>query len=520
MHNHQTKWLSRWGGICQGRFETEIPEGFFKDTLNFSISPTNAIGPRPGFSKLTRTPDELPPIAAYPIDWDGALNIFIATAEHVYRVTFTTTEVPVWTLLHTWTSEATRATFAPINPNTSPHIVFGNGIDKMVKFDGTTATELPAEAPKGLPIAYKNYLAVFGIPTFPGRVQFNINNGDPDVWLIGGIPRTLELQGTVVSIYPFTGLIIYTDRRTEIFNGDPDQIQGQSVLSETVGCVEHKTVVEAEGMLIWLSYSGITYWNGGGVFPTGVLSDQEGERISNISEDMRRVSWKDRRAFCFAYNPVLRQLFASVRLVKRDVSGTEYRTYVFDMSNQAWFPWDLEAHTVAVSISPTSSRAMTLAGFDDGTIAFAEPGISNAAHKDEKWESFREFDYYIISGSDSFGTYEHDKTVRAVTLRISPSTGSEGVREIPMTFRADFVVTGVSQTVELRFGFVLGVGRLGDLLSGTQDMESRHPLAIRSKYFSWAVVGKGSLNSMPIQAMGISFRAHSTRSTMIWNRDI
>lgn len=520
MHNHDTNWVNRWGGICQGRFETDVPAGFFRDTLNYSISSTGAIAPRAGFSSLTRTPDNLPPVSIYPMDWDGALNIYISTKSHVYRVTFTVAEVPVWTLIHTWTTDATRVTFAPINTSTAPHIVFGNGADTMQKYDGTTTTALPADAPKGFPIAYKNYLAVFGIAGYPGRVQFNINNGDTEVWLFGGIPRTLELQGTVSAIYPFTGLLIFTDRRTEMFYGDPDKTEGQSVLSEVIGCAEHKTVVEAEGMVIWLSYSGITYWNGSGVFPTGILSDPEGERISNISEDMRRVSWKDRKLFSFAYNPVMRQLFALVYLTKKDYSGTEFRTYNYDMYNQVWFPWDLEAHTLAVSISPTSSRAMTLCGMSDGTIAYSQPGLSNALHRDEKAASYREFDYYIKSGSSDFGTSEHNKTVRAITLRLSPASGSEGVREIPLTFYGDFLSTGAQKTIELSFGFVLGVGKLGDLLSGVENLERREPLAIRSKFFSWAIQGKGSINSMPIQALGVSYRAHSRRSTMVWNRDI
>lgn len=520
MHNHETLWLNRWSGICQGRFETDVPPGYFRDTLNYSISVTGAIAPRAGFSSLTRTPDNAPPIAIYPMDWDGALNIFVATEEHVYRITFTSAEVPVWTLIHTWATDATKVTFAPINTSTAPHIVFGNGADTMQKFDGTTTTALSADAPKGFPVAYKNYLAVFGIDGYPGRVQFNINNGDADTWLYGGIPRTLELQGTVTSLYPFTGLLIFTDRRTEMFNGDPDEIQGKAVLSETIGCVEHKTVVEAEGIVVWLSYAGITYWNGGGAFPTGILSDHEGERISNISEDMRRVSWKDRKLFSFTYNPVLRQLFAAVRLTKKDFSGTEFRTYNYDMYNQAWFPWDLEAHTIAVSISPTSSRAMTLSGMADGTIAYMEPGLSNASHLDVQAATSREFDYYIKSGSFDFGTLEHNKTIRAVTMRLSPTSGSEGAREIVMSFFGDFIDADMQDTTQLAFGFVLGVGRLGDLLSGVEDLEVRRPIAIRAKYFSWRIQGKGSLNSMPIQAIGLSFRAHSRRSTMVWNRDI
>lgn len=520
MQNLSTAWVTRWGGICQGRFEADIPPGMFKNALNYYLSPTGAIIPRPGFSKLIRLPDGFPPIAIYPVDWDGALNVFVATKSHVYRMAFDATETPGFTLIHTWATTATRATFAPINTNTAPHIVFGNGKDFMQKFDGATSTALPADSPKGFPVAYKNYLAVFGIPEFPGRVQFNINNGDTDTWLYGGIPRTLELQGAVKAVYPFTGLLIFTDRRCEMFMGDPDAPQGQSVLSETVGCVEHKTVVEAEGRLIWLSFSGVTYWNGSGTFPTGILSDPEGERASNISEDIRRFSWKDRELFSFAYNPITRQLLASVRIVKADMLGTEFRTYNFDLYNQAWFPWDLEAYCVATCVSPTSSRTKILAGFADGTIGYAEPGYSNIAHRDVSETVTREFDYSVRSGALDLGTVEYDKDVRAVTLRICPSAGFEGVREIFMSFMGDFIDTGYSDTFELRFGFVLGIGKLGDFISGIQDMEARRPVAIRSKFFSWQVVGKGAINSMPIQALGISFKPHSKRSTMIWNRDI
>ena len=34
MHNHQTQWITQWGGICQGRHTTLIPEGFFEEHLS------------------------------------------------------------------------------------------------------------------------------------------------------------------------------------------------------------------------------------------------------------------------------------------------------------------------------------------------------------------------------------------------------------------------------------------------------------------------------------------------------
>lgn len=520
MHNHQTVWNSIWRGICQGRYETDIPAGFFKDMLDFYVTARGAIAPRPGYRKYARTPDSRPAIAVFPVDWDGSLYTFISTSHNVYLLRTDELGAPAWTLLHTWTTTSTRVSFAPINQNTSPHIVFGNGTDSMLKYDGTTTTALPADAPKGLPVAYKNYLAVYGIAGAPGRVQFNINNGDTATWLYGGVPRTLEVQGTVTALYPFTGLMIFTEKRAEIFAGDPDAIQGVSVLSEVVGCVEAKAMAEAEGMLVWLSYSGVVYWNGSGVFPTGILSNQEGERISNISEDMHRIAWSQKSAFSMAFNPLLRHLYAVVKLARLDLSGYDYRTYVFDMQTQSWFPWSLEAQRIAVSVSPESSEVRTLAALDDGTIAYQEMSQATPLCKDQKWASEREFDYFLVSGSTDFGTTEFDKTVRAVTLRVSPANGSQGIREIPMTFRGDFLETGIAIMTQLRFGFVLGIGQLGDFLSGSADVEKRSPVAIRSKYFSWAISGKGEINSMPIQAMGISFRPHSNRSIMVWNRDI
>ena len=649
MHNHQTQWITQWGGICQGRHTTLIPEGFFEDVVNFALNPDGSLGPRPGVETLIVTPDGFQPIKVFSADWDGTPLLLVSTKKHVYRYVpnnaeqmAATSQNGTFTLIHTWPSNCTRASFALINPNTTPHVVMGNGIDPMAlyKSDGTT-TPMSSEgvfgkAPIGLPVEYENYLAVFGIPGQPGKVQFNRTNGyierttsnvenyiinksndlyylpsdfnhfktdmksaiselrdnngnviaaanyeviedngsyfirirnitlparvfvdyesvSDDPWLKDGIEIFLELQGEVTALYPFGGLMIFTDKRTELFSGDPDKAEGQRVLSATVGCAGYDSVIEAEGCVYWIAQQGICRWDGSGTFPAEILSDENAAtgRASNISEDMRRINWKEREKFSAAYDNINRRLYFFVdHYIKTPLNPTlRSDIFVFELKNSSWYRWTFADRIRKVYFANVPSISqdvvmldgrMLLSSEDDQRLLMISFDFYNEKFKDEVRVSSsavenRNYLYFARSGAMSQGTTENDKIYRALTLKTTPNYKNyNGAHKIfvlvsgdMQTDLSDYLTTTEEITqcaraavFRVAYNFIMGISQMGDRLTMFHCSEQRRPVAIKAKYLTFEIYGEGPGNAMPISGLGISFRTYSNRSTLTWDNDL
>ena len=596
MHNHQTNWITQWGGICQGRHDSLIPPGYFYDTENYCLNPDGTLGPRPGLEVLATCPDGFPPIKVFTGDWDGTPIMLVSTKKHVYKFNKANNSL---TLIYTWSSTCKRASFALINPNTNPHIVMGNGIDAMAVYDGTTAEELTeTNAPKGLPIEYKNYVAVFGIPDHPGRVQFNVKNGyikryfetvenylihkidgyyllpddfyeiisvklsidsqeitnytiednklylnssgqltqiyitytsiSEDPWLYGGILRTLELQGEVSALCAYNGLMIFTDRRTELFIGDPDEAQGQQVLSNTIGCANPDSVCEAEGSVYWIAQQGICRWDGGGAFPAEIISDAGAERPSNISEDMRKINWQNRQKFSCCYDYINRRIYFFIEHYKKIPEKVLTQSvFDFELRTASWFRWtfdeDFGINKIYFCNVPTELGETTQ--LDGRLILSGNSDKVMLINFDIYHEQFKDLDedyeFFIKSGAMDMGTTEYDKIFRAVTLKILPNYKNyNGAQEIDLYGYADNQPTEQKARFRASFNFIMGVSVMGDRLTMMYATEQRRPIAFKSKYFAFELRGKGPGNALPICALGISFRGYSNRSTLTWDNDL
>lgn len=635
MHNHQTQWITQWGGICQGRHDSLIPDSCFADAVNYCLNPDGSLGPRPGIEDFITCPDNKKPIKTYSVDIDGVSLLLIATCKHVYKynsngtlATFNKNGTTV-NYMYEWPTESNRVSFALLNPNTDkPLLVMGNGKDNMAVWtnNGNVAAEMNGElygsSPKGLPVEYKNYLAVFGIESSPGIVQFTVNNGiiksdtesvtdyiiqkvdgayplpenyyrdkngaatgnlnvrdsidgtaratntyyiqngkiyltgsntptfiyidytskTDDPWLYGGIKRYLDLQGEVTALYPYNGLLIFTDHRTELFAGDPDSPTGKTILSNTLGCANYESVCEAEGMCYFIAQQGVCRWDGSGNFPLEIISDENDQRASNISEDIRKINWKARDIFSLTYDPVNRRIYCFIQYYKKNYTKPgatpTYDLFEYEIRNQAWFRWKI-AEEVPVNKAiycnvPSSANSVDM--LDGRLLLLASDSnkvyqIKNEMFAETFYDLTHEYEYYVKSGAMTMGTVEHDKIYRAITLQVVPDKKSyEGAKEITFTCFGDMQPTNMKAVFHINFSFVLGgelstppvlnASRLGDRLTMLYATEQRRPIAIKCKYFSWQIGGKGNFNALPIYGIGISFRGYSNRSTLTWDDDL
>jgi len=519
--NQQTVWIRQWGGVVQRGVPEHVAPGMFLDALNFEISSQGELSPRLGFELLasTGTPDGKAIRTIYPADMDGTLRLLAATSDNVYEYKIAT---ETWALVQAITNKTARPMlFATLNAATNPIVVFGNGADVLRKWDGTTVLACGGSAPTGRPIAYKNYLAVFDIPNKPGKVLFSYYNGNPDIWDVDGIERFLEMRGKVTGVFAFTGLVVFTQTRAELFLGDPDQAQGMQPLSETVGCVNHATIADCGGTLVWLSQAGVAAWDGAGRFPAMLLSspDAGDAASSSIRRDIDRIAWDTAGESCAVYHPARQRYLLGVQLRASAAGETFWRTMTFDFLRKAWHPWDLESGALATMVQTSTGRQIVVNGTSEGALRIQ----SDSAVVDEGLTADTEYEYWAQSPFWDGGEPNADKWWRRLTVGSTGLLGDApaiagGLRTVKFEISGEFGRLDLDN-ISVRTtqgGFILGVSVLGDRLSsGNWYLESPAPMALRAKHMAWKVFGQGVANAVTLAALGWTFRMGVKRPHLI-----
>ncbi len=524
--NQETLWIRKWGGVCQGSVPEHIPLGMFADALNYQLIENGALSPRFGFDLVAQgipAPDGKPVKSILHADMDGTYRLLVATTHHVYEVTLGD---GAWNCLYTIVDTgAGRVTFAPLNGNAGPLVVWGNGSDPLQQWDGTSVTEL-TDAPRGRPVAFKNYLTVFGIAGEPGKVQFAAYPGRTDLWTRGGVELYVEMQGQVTSAFQFAGnLVVFTRTRTELFAGDPNQVLGMSVLSSTIGCVTHETVADCGGILTWLSQSGVQAWDGGGAFPAANLSNPDDSThpdvvSSRIQRDLDLIDWTSADAITGLYDSVRQRYLLSAWIRPIAAGEAEPRTWCFDFRFRAWHPWTLEATALAMFMKEETGRLAVIAGTSTGYLR--EQGWSRFKDEDSP-ATYTEYDYWAQSGAHDFGEPNTEKTFRAITVGSSGGIYPwvSGARTIQVMFTGEFyrISGGTATGTTPAQGFVLGTSVLGDEITEPESryFEKRVPIALRAKHLTFKWFKTTTENRIAVSAFGISLIPGGKRHILVGN---
>jgi hypothetical protein len=99
--------------------------------------------------------------------------------------------------------------------------------------------------------------------------------------------------------------------------------------------------------------------------------------------------------------------------------------------------------------------------------------------------------------------------------------GMDGVRRINISLNGDFRKQSVPDaSLQCPFDFVLGISKVGDPLSINYPTEVGQPMALRSKYLSLTIHGKGNINGVILDAVGISIRPRSKRRGLILQNNL
>lgn len=517
-------WVKEFAGVVQGFSPEKIPLGAWADALDFEINDDGAVCPRTGFTLYgaTPTPDGRGIKTIYNADFDGTTRTLVATDQHVYEFTYAT---GTWSLVYTITDAGARMTFAMLNAAASPIVVFGNGKINLKQWDGSVVTDCDAvNAPKGRPVAYKNYIVCFECDGAPGKVQFSTDPGDPTAWLLNGVPLFFECRGKVKGLYPFAGgLVVFTEYMAQLFNGDPSAPIGLTTLSETIGCQAQESIKDCGGTLIWLSRAGILGWTGGGAFPSANLSEGKAT-ASNLKRDFRRIAWDLPDGINGEYMAWENAYFLTAQL-RDTAAGTPFnRTFKLELDGMNWWPWSAENTALAVVRSPVSEDAgkeMLLGGTSGGYLRWwTDTGFIDTTSSDTTYE------YFIESGDIDFDQPDADKLVRAITMGTSAKIGSIALsnRTVTLNLRGDFdrvALSATSQPVSPA-GFILDIDRVIDppatgvaLTDSYRYFEVRTPFTIRCKHFKFKIRGSGKTGAIPLYAFMLEWRPGVRRSQLI-----
>jgi hypothetical protein len=508
-----TQWINKWGGVAQGVITRNIPAGMFADSLNYYVDSTGGISPRLGWDLVT---DENPPDdgeirTVFLADLDGDYRILVATDDHVYEFDETGTPSMYTELFEVADDPGLRFTFAVQNASSGAVVTWGNGVDDLQTWDGSSVVAV--EGVVGRVANYKNYLALWDIPNDPGKVQFSAL-GDPTTWPSG---RYLEMQGKVTSVFAYGGLVVFTATRTEVFLGDPDAPDSMQVLSASIGCAVHETVADCDGLLVWLSQAGVMTWDGGGRFPAANLSDpsDKAESVSRIQRDLDRLVWDEAEYISGCFDPANKRYLLSAQMTATAAGTPFWRTFALDMDRRAWFPWDLAATAMGVVIGSDNRQYVMGASLEGGLRK-----ESLGQLYDEDLSGNTDVAYWATLGDLDAGAPDNEKTLRYISVGTTGSVGAGlvGTRTLKVRVRGEFgrtAATDVSIDASAG-GFILDLGVLGDALSDTQRYLSYGaPTNMRAKFFTLTFFGSGNDNAAAISELGLEFMPGPRRRLMV-----
>jgi hypothetical protein len=507
-------WVSQFGGVYQSTPGERIPLGAWSDALNHRFTLSGELTARPGAEKIVTEAGGLPIISEFMADFDGTIRRLVATMTKVYELLDNDT----LSLLYTFPTSHHRPTFAQLLEASSTVVVFGNGKDRAQKWDGSTVSDCVADTPNGRPIVWSNYLGFFDIDGYPGLVQFAIAPNDPDSWYdINGDGIYLYAVGQVTSAYPYAGgLIVFTVTRADFYTGDPGLGFAPNPLSKVVGCVEHFTVVDCDGLLFWVGRGGGYVWDGGGVFPSDLLTSPHDNTKSNIGEDARTFTWEDMTVFSSAYLPAKKQLWLSGQ--KRPIPGGDIvnRTWIYFFDYAAWMPWDLEARSLSVYAPISGMQEEILMGSVDGSIR----KLAFGTYSDVSASTTTEYQFYLEAGDLDMGAPNHEKTFRGIHFHVRKPEGDliTAARTIHVQLMGDFL-SDIQQSGDVDItspGFILGVSILGtDALAPFREDEKFIRFGIRTKHFRFKIFGEGADNAAAISSLGLELRGGPKKETLV-----
>lgn len=496
-------WFREFGGVCQAPVGESVPPGLFADGLNYEVNTAGELVPRKGASTLGVAGDLTAVRSIFPADFDGTIRILVATDQSVYEVT---KDGLLWTKLVDIDVAGDRVTFALLNSQDNPVVVFGNGAMPLRKWDGTTVSACGGSAPPGRPFAWKGYCGVFGISGLPGRVQFNFFKdgiSDPDVWLVDDTPGTerfLEMQGTVTSCFPCSaGLLVFGPTRTELFTGDPDNPGALSLLSETTGNSCHEATADAGGATIWMSRTGINVWDGGSSFPSARISTPTNPKTSNIGTDFPKI---DPSMMAYAAGVFLPERRAYLFSASKFGDGhTPVRSWIYLFDRGAWFPWSLSATALAVYSDPELAD-VGLVGTAGGSLLSLDGTLENK-------DGGTEFEFWIQTGDLDMGLPDNVKIFRSIQIGFR----GKGTRTFQVLLDSEAGRDEDTGTIAISpGGFRIGVNVVGDALSELQRYcEARVPISTRAKHFAIKFYGSTYAHTVALSCFALEWRPDSRR---------
>lgn len=138
-------------------------------------------------------------------------------------------------------------------------------------------SETWSQAPAGLKYLVEAYAMLFG--ALGTKLRFT-PIGLPNAW-----PETYYLQMpntiTGIAVTP-VGLLVFTMTQTILVTGSGPLVLSQQVLDKSVGCVNHSTIANVKGAVVWISRDGLESSTGGSI--VNVSKDKLG-KLELTTED-------------------------------------------------------------------------------------------------------------------------------------------------------------------------------------------------------------------------------------------
>lgn len=242
------------------------------------------------------------------------------------------------------------------NNNPSPAVYLHNGVNNMIRYDGTTLVSPPLGQKAKFGIFYNGYHIVSGNPLDPTALYIsapNTNGSNTQVFTGSGAATVWIGRDDGQSITGLTKfqdtLVIFKERSIYSMTFDSSGVPVIKLVNNSIGCVEHRTIDNVDNDVFFLDRNGVHVLGNEPNFFDTIRVNELSIRIKPTLDTISTANYSRCSALYSNYRYYLS--------IPAGGTSTNNRVLVYDKRYQAWEIWDtITASTWTEYYDSTNTR--------------------------------------------------------------------------------------------------------------------------------------------------------------------
>lgn len=382
--------IMQFAGLNNRDASIHIDDNQASDLLNVHFDNRQAITKRNGYT-LQNTIDTNPIVSMFPYyKSDGSKYLLATSGTSIYNVTGTPTAIK--TGLSGNTQRFTATTYYD-------KLYMLNGVDGLMKWDGTTFSFVAGPIPNGkFVIVHKNRLYIAGDPSNPSRIYMS-DIGQPESFPGLNFIDIDTNDGDMITGIAELGdsLVIFKERSLYVLRGTGPQNYSLLDSHQAHGTVSHWSIVQILNRLFYLSRDGVYAFDGKNV---RLESDLIKGSVMGLNNNQ---AWNQQYLATACAVDYKGKYWLSL---SEGTTVFNNRVYLFDYIHGAWTRYDIPVSTFALFQSSLSATYDLYSG---------DPTTGNVFHQDTGTsDNGNSINAYYRTKDYDFGATAHFKSYKGL----------------------------------------------------------------------------------------------------------